>query len=176
VWRTQGERQNSACVTRRQAFQGGSVMVWGCISLNCKLPLVDIEGNLNAQRYCAEVLQPQLMPHFDDHALADQPIFMQDGATSHSARITRALLDREGVEVMMWPSMSPDMNPIEHIWDHIKRQLNHRIMPINSIRELRDEIHELWHAIPQARIRRLIHSCRRRVGAVIANRGDYTKY
>lgn len=176
VWRSRGERYHAACVRRRHAYQGGSVMVWGCISLHCKLPLLDIEGNLNARRYCDDVLGASLVPHIDGHALRDRPIFMQDGATPHTANITRNLLQQEAIDVMDWPSRSPDMNPIEHVWDCIKRQLNSPNNNIRNLPELRAEIHRLWDDIPQAQIRRLIHSCRRRVAAVIASRGDYTRY
>ncbi|KAK7485891.1 hypothetical protein BaRGS_00022886, partial [Batillaria attramentaria] len=52
---------------------GGSVMVWGCISHDCKLDLVTIRGNLTGDRYIREVLQPAVVPHFDAHPLASRP-------------------------------------------------------------------------------------------------------
>ena len=50
-------------------YGGGSVMVWGCISHDCKLDLVTIQGNLNGDQYIRDVLQP-VVPHFDNHPLA----------------------------------------------------------------------------------------------------------
>lgn len=176
VWRQRGERNYVPCVVRKHAYLGGSLMVWGCISLSCKLPLVEIRGNLNAQRYCDEVLDTHVIPHFDNHALRDRPIFMQDGATPHTARVTMEMLQREAIEVLDWPSRSPDLNPIEHLWDHVKRELNNPNNIIRDIQDLRFEINRIWNDIPQARIRRLILSCRRRVAAVIAANGDFTKY
>ena len=176
VWRSLGERHGAPCVRRRHAFQGGSVMVWGCISLQCKLPLQEIRGNLNARRYCNEVLDTHVVPHFDAHVLQDRPIFMHDGAPPHTANVTSTLLQREAIDVMDWPSRSPDLNPIEHLWDHMKQQLNSPNNIIRNIAELRAEINRIWDDIPQAYIRRLIQSCRRRVAAVIASNGDFTRY
>ena len=78
---------------------------------------------------------------------------------------------REAVDVMDWPSTSPDLNPIEHLWDRVKRELN---SPNNNIRNVADqqmEIQRIWNDIPRAAIRRLIISSRRRVEAVIVSRG-----
>jgi hypothetical protein len=46
------------------------VMVWVCISHDCKLDLVTIQGNLTGGQYIRDVLQPVVVPHFDNHPLA----------------------------------------------------------------------------------------------------------
>jgi hypothetical protein len=60
------------------AFAGGGVTVWGCFSFDCKLDVLD--GNLTGQKYREHVLAPRVVPHFDSHALADKPMFMDDNA------------------------------------------------------------------------------------------------
>ena len=117
VWRRCGERFHPDCIQPCVAFGRGSVMVWGMASPNCKSHLVTINGNLNARRrrYRDKILAERVEPHFDDHALADRPIFMHDGATSHTARISMAFLRQSVMEVLRWPSLSPDLNPIEHV-------------------------------------------------------------
>jgi transposase len=72
------------------------------------------------------VLAPRVVPHFDNHALADRPMFMDDNARSHRARIVQHFLQQEAVQTIPWPAMSPDMNPIEHVWDFIGRKINQR--------------------------------------------------
>ena len=141
-------------------------MVWGKVSLICKSNLVTVNGNLNARRYRDEILAEQVEPHFDDHALADPPIFMHDGATPHIARISMAVLRQSAMEVLPWPSLSPDLNPIEHVWDYIRRHLNEMDPRVQSMDELREAIYEVWRYMPQQYVRRLIHSMRRRVAAV----------
>jgi hypothetical protein len=55
-------------------YGGGSVMVWGCISHDCKLDLVTIQGNLTGDQFIRDVLQPVVVPHFDNHPLATRPV------------------------------------------------------------------------------------------------------
>ena len=62
------------------AFGGGGVTVWGCFAFDCKLDLYVLDGNLTGQKYRDNVLAPHVVPHFDNHALADRPMFMDDNA------------------------------------------------------------------------------------------------
>ena len=75
-----------------EPFGGGSVMVWRCISYDCKLDLITIPMTLNAQRYQQEVLDAAVIPHFDNHPLVTRPIFMDDNARPHRGRAVIAHL------------------------------------------------------------------------------------
>ncbi len=88
----------------------------------------------------------------------------------------RPLLDfwRRTVKVIQWPSMSPDLNPIEHLWGILKRQVEHHSP--SSIQSLKEVILEEWKKIDLATCRQLVHSMPRRLGAVIKNHGGHTKY
>ncbi len=88
-------------------------MVWGGIMGNRKTELVVIQGNLNAQRYIAEVLTPHAMPFIRHHGPGIT--LQQDNARPHTARITTQYLARNNVDVLPWPAVSPDLNPIEHV-------------------------------------------------------------
>ena len=98
-------------------FWGWSVTVWGCFSFDCKLDLYVLDGNLTGQKYRENVLAPRVVPHFDNHALVDRPMFMDDNARPHRGRIVQHFLQQEAVQAIPCPAMSPDMNPIEHVWD-----------------------------------------------------------
>uniref|UniRef100_A0A665V3R4 Uncharacterized protein n=1 Tax=Echeneis naucrates TaxID=173247 RepID=A0A665V3R4_ECHNA len=50
VWRRRREPYADCCTNRLTSFGGGSVMVWGCISLTGKIRIVIIRGNINAER------------------------------------------------------------------------------------------------------------------------------
>ena len=91
-----------------------SEMLWGAIGYNMRSRLLHIEGNLNSNCYIREVLQPEVL-----HLLQAPPhaIFQQGNAWPHGARIVQAFL------LLSWPARSPDMSPIEHVWDMVGRRL-----------------------------------------------------
>jgi hypothetical protein len=72
--------------------------------------------------------------------------------------------------------MSPDLNPIEHIWDILGRRIQTREPPVQNVRQLEAALHREWQQLSQQNIRRLTGGMRRRVEAVIQGRGGYTRY
>jgi hypothetical protein len=80
----------------------------------------------------------------------------------HRARIVQHFLQQEAVQTISWPAMSPDMNPIEHVWDFIGRKINQRNPKCQNIDELRTVILQEWQQFPQGRLRRIVRSLTRR--------------
>lgn len=172
VWRRRGERLDPNNVIQRDRYGGGSVMVWAGIYHDGKTDLVTVAGNLTSQRYCNEIIQPVVMPFMQQHNVG---IFQQDNARPHTARHTQHVLRLNNVRVLPWPARSPDLSPIEHLWDHLGRQVreNH---DVDNVRDLERALQYEWTRIPLRTIRKLVGSMRRRCMAVLSANGGHTRY
>ncbi|UYV79433.1 hypothetical protein LAZ67_17002595 [Cordylochernes scorpioides] len=143
VWRRRGERS-----IRQQ--------LWNA-------PPCD-NGTMTAQRYVDDVLRPVTLPYLQG---VPNALYQQDNARPHTARISQQAL--QDVQMLPWPPYSPDLSPIEHVWDIIGRRL-HALPQPRSEDELWQMVEREWRAIPQDAIRTLIDSLPRRVAACIAVR------
>lgn len=172
VYRRRGERFARSCVKERDWFGGGSVMVWGGISLHTKTPLAVVNGNLNAVQYQQQILRPHAIPHL--HANRGMQL-VQDNAPCHNARTTRQLLQQQNIRLIDWPSRSPDLNPIEHVWDELGRRVRARRQQRN-VRDLTADLLQAWNTLTQQSIQTYVNSMRRRCQAVIGAGGGHTRY
>ncbi|GFU81062.1 transposable element Tcb2 transposase [Trichonephila clavipes] len=102
--------------------------------------------------------------------------FIDDNAPCHRIVAAKQLFESEDIEGMDWPARSPDLNPIEHVWDFLDRRLEARTFPPVTIRELRVALQDEWAAMPQQLIDTLILSMGRRCETCLAVRGDHIPY
>ena len=164
MWWRPGEEYKDKCVMPTLKQGGGNVMVWGCMSAAGVGELHFIEGNMNSNMYC-EILQQSMIPSF--HKLGYRTVFQHYNDPKHTSKMTTALLKRLRVKMMDWPSMSPDLNPIEHLWGILKRKVE--VRKVLNIRQLYDVVMEEWKSIPVATCEALVNSMPRRVKAVLDN-------
>ena len=137
-----------------------------------KTNLIVVQGNLNAQGYINQILQPEAVPFLRRHGPA---ILMHDNARPHVARICRQFLNRNNVNALPLPVVSPDMNPTEHIWDYLVRKVRARVN-VHNLRDLENTLIQEWNDIPKVDIRRYIRSMRGCLAACINSRGGHIRY
>ncbi|GFT95496.1 transposable element Tcb2 transposase [Trichonephila clavipes] len=103
-------------------------------------------------------------------------IFMQDGAPCHTARSIKAFLAEQNISLFDWPGNSPDMNPIENIWELMKREVDKDVIANKT--QLLERIIHAWNHHPQMQetVQSCIDSMPRRIEALIAAKGGSTKY
>lgn len=174
VRRRIGERYQDMCVEERGNRSLGEVMIWAAFSYHGHTNVRLIVG-----RYCANdyinLLQDSLLPHYN-RLLPQGGYFMQDNAPIHSANATSQFLQQNNIRLLPWPSLSPDMNPIENLWAICKSELKHH--PVANRQQLLQAVQAIWNAkMTDDDVRHnLINSMTHRVRQLHIARGSYTRY
>ncbi|GFX85517.1 transposable element Tc1 transposase [Trichonephila clavipes] len=167
VWRHPGERYNYPHTVLRHTARTAGVMVWVAITYDSRFTLIVMRGTLTDQRYVDDILRPHVGPFLNGLPGA---IFQQDNARTHTERVAQDFLLY--VQTLPWLARSPDLSPVDHVWDQLKRQ-----MPsCHSVHDLELAVQDLWAHLPQDNIRCLINSMPDRVAACIAAGGGPTRY
>ncbi|GFX48420.1 uncharacterized protein TNCV_4614161 [Trichonephila clavipes] len=126
-----------------------------------------MHGTLTDQRYVDDILLSHVRPFLNGFPGA---IFQQDNARPHTARVAQDFLRH--FQTLPRPARSPDLSPVEHVWDQLKRQ-----MPsCHSVPDLELAVQDLWAHLPQDNIRCPINSMPDHVAACIAAGGGPTRY
>jgi hypothetical protein len=175
VWRAAGDRYRQG-FTRGSAKHIKSVMMWLCITADGRSRLVKCNHRQDSQSYQQTVLRPNL--NFIRRAGAgpgQNIVFQQDGASSHTSGSTTRWLAARRVRVLPnWPPNSPDLNPVEHCWAWLAKQLLGRSFPNEA--SLEGAIQAAWATRPSTLIPALYGSMGRRLNAVRMARGGSTRY
>jgi hypothetical protein len=176
VWKKAGESLSERLVQGTLKFGGGCIMVWGCmlwegVGYACK-----IDGKMDADLY-VKILDEDLQASLDyyDQSAGDV-IFQQDNDSKHTSKKAKSWFEDNDFKVLLWPAQSPDLNPIEHLWDHVKRKLAGYEVAPSGMLELWERVEEEWNKIDAEVCQNLIESMPRRVAAVLKAKGGYTKY
>jgi transposase len=110
-------------------------------------------------------------------------IFMQDNAPIHMAHAVRNWFLDMGILLTDWPPYSPDLNPIEHIWHHLKKLVLERYPELETmgageeaIQALENALVDCWNLIPDQLFEQIADSMPYRVAAVINVKRWHTKY
>jgi len=178
VWRRPGEAFDEKCLA--PTFKSGrtSVMVWACIAHNYKGPLVFLpKGRGTGVGYVENVLSGPLWDVYSELCEARGAVkVMEDGAPLHRAGIAKEFHTAHSMDTIPHPVQSPDMNPIEHVWQVMKVQVNKRLVHPKNAQELKIALLEEWEKIDIGLINHLIESMEDRVQALLAVKGGSTKY
>lgn len=169
VWRRAGERHIPCTVIKEDLYARGRVQVWAGITTTGRTELHICHGSLTGLYYRDKMIREVVMP-FAKRQGKDF-IFQDDNAPAHRSRLVQDEWQGNNVRTLPWPAMSPDLSPIEPLWDMLRRQVRERRPPPENLQELADVLQEEWRRIPQEKIEGLIRSMRRRCLACLASDG-----
>jgi transposase len=151
-------------------------MTWGCLTAYGTGELIRINGNINSASYI-DILSKGLVKTIENFPLnPKKAIFMHDNAPPHMAKITKEWLKNNKIKVMEWPAQSPDLNPIENLWEIIDKKIRKRTVKASNCNELWEIIKEEWANIDEEIVRKLYISMTTRISKLYEADGGYTKY
>lgn len=175
VWKKQGGPLEKRMVEPTLKFGGGSLMIWGCMSWDGIGYMIRMEGRMDAELYLS-ILEDELQQSVEwwGKEIEDY-IFQQDNDPKHTSGLASQWFKDHKFTVLKWPSQSPDLNPIEHLWFYLKKKKKYPEPP-KGILELWERVQAEWEKIPVEVVQNLIEGMPRRVEAVYKAKGGYTKY
>ena len=172
LWRPAGKKYEKKYTTPTVKHPP-SLMVWGAMSAmgTASLSFLLPKTTMNGTKYVA-LLRSKLQLHMPVHNCS---IFMHDGAPCHRSKAVKEFLEQGNVQVLDWPGNSPDLNPIENLWNSMKAKVAEKYP--SNLNELQQVIKEVWvQEFSSEYCYKLVSSMPGRMQAGIASKGGHTKY
>jgi len=167
-----------------KAPKGKTQMFWAAFGFGYRSDLVVIEGDQNAKRggVTAKVYIKVLREYLP-MILEHNSVFMQDNAPIYKAHKVTEFFEEIGIEVMAWPPYSLDLNPIENLWKMLKAEINRahpKLKGMGNSQAIMDFMvecaQEAWETLAPELLNKMAEGMQKRVDAVKAANGWYTKY
>ncbi|GFW64424.1 transposable element Tcb2 transposase [Trichonephila clavipes] len=175
MWRESATAYRPENIQEKDRYPTCSIMVWAGIMINGRTRLhVVANGTMTGQRYIDEFLLPHV--RLFRNAVDDKFVFMDDNATCHRTLAVQDCLDSEGIQRLVWPARSPDLNPIENVWDALGRQVSGRNYPPTYKNTLIHALTEEWDKLPQQLLNNVVQSMVRRVKCCITLHDGHIPY
>ena len=172
VWRKSGD-QFKPGLTKPTVKYSKSIMVWGCFSYSSLGSLVVIEGIMNAVKY-KDINDNHLFKSATKMNIQDNFIFQQDNDPKHTSKLLKNYFTLKDIELLDHPPQSPDLNPIENLWDEIDRNI--KLSDRQNINAFESALFAQWNNVSSTTIAKLIKSMPERLQAVIDSKGYATRF
>lgn len=169
-WQHPGERK--VCRTVKYSIK---INAWCCLSSAGFGRIICFKNNLNSTFLCNNIYQNGLLPAAREHFGRSRDwLLLEDNDPKHRSKASVKWKEDHHIKALPWPSMSPDMNPVENFWSLLKIKVADR-RP-TTLKGLKRAIQKEWTQLPQELASNLISSMERRIRSLIEANGDYTLY
>lgn len=174
VWRKQNEALKRKNIAPSVKHGGGNVMVWGAVGYHGVVNMEFIQETMNQHIYI-NILKRNLAESARKNQCERDFYFYQDNDPKHKAWNTKMWLLYNCPHVIETPPQSPDLSPIEHLWEHLDRKVRIN-QTVSNKSTLMNAISTEWERIDPDVTMKLVESMPRRLEAVIKAKGHHTKY
>jgi hypothetical protein len=174
IWRKRDE-DCPPHYTRSGATQKLRINVWGAICFDRILVLEKVSNNFDRDQYL-ELIQKHEGILFNS---IENSTFMQDNAPIHMKHTVRDFFTRTKYPHIKWPARSPDLNPIENMWGHIKLRLDKLIDQNGEAtkeEQLWERVQKVASELDSNYFGKICLSMPKRIQIVINKNGHYSKY
>ena len=180
VWRKADEELHADCINYKKRATGTGMMFWGAfrwgrMGTGLFFDLKDGQ-KVNSTIYRDQILLGPLKEFWEESFMdVQEPIVMEDNAPVHK-KVCIPARQELGMRCHQHPPNSPDLNPIENIWAHIKDRISKEYSHITSLKTMKEVVVSLWNDFEDHRWDHLVESMPDRIQAVIKAKGGSTKY
>ena len=133
-----------------------------------------VNGNINSRWYINVIIEPHVQPY--ENRVGPHFVLQHDTARAQAALVVVNHLTQQRIAVLNWPACSPDLNPIEHLWDQLNRRVYGWVTDNTTLAQLANIAHQESQTIPVQWVHRLIQSMTSRVAECRRTKGWYTHY
>ena len=170
IWRTNDELLLPECVEQANTGDGGKITIWGGISGYATTLSRTFQENMNSQLY-ADILEKELQKSIKKLPKNTNVQFQHDNAPWHCSDSVKAKLKKLKINLMDWPSKSPDLNCVENLWSIMDKRLTST--PVHSKQELEERLQQIWDEIDIDVCVKLVDSMPTRIRKCLAAKGGH---
>lgn len=161
---------------RTKKFGGGKLMIWGYITFSGKFKIFKCPPSMNSTSYISLLDNEILYDFYETCVDVQNMIFVQDNASCHVSKMTKEWFKSNNIKLLEWPAQSPDINPIENVWNYVNDRVRKLGVEFNNLDELWTALIFEAGKVPPQYIRKLFISIPRRINALKKAKFLATKY
>ncbi len=160
-----------SCLVSTVQGDGGGVIMW-IFSWHILGPLVLFEHRLNATAFLS-IVADHVHPFMTTVYPSSDGYFQQDMHHVAKQKSSQTGFLNE-LTLPKWPPQSPVLNPIEHLWDVVEREILIMDVQPTNLQQLRDAIMSIWTKITEECFQHLVESMPQRIKRVLKAKGGPT--
>ena len=145
--------------------------MFACVCAAGPISILKLEGNIDSLKY-QDIIKKEVFPKILEFFPNGNFFWQQDNAPCHVSKSSLAFFKSNKIELLDWPSNSPDLNPVENIWSILTERLYRTKKAYNTKEKLWKNIIKEWKNIKPELCLKLVETLDNRLEMVISNRGD----